>query len=61
MKSDFSGIGAKVWVGILVGCLVALLLGLAPGRIFWSFAGVALIIATLVVMLVLELLKRSGQ
>ena len=61
MKSEFSGIGAKVWVGVLVGCLVALLLGLAPGRIFWSFAGVALIIATLVVMLVLELLERSGQ
>ncbi len=61
MKSEFSGTGAKVWVGVLVGCLVALLLGLAPGRIFWSLAGVALIIATLVVMFVLELLQRSGR
>jgi len=61
VKSEFSGIAAKVWVGVLVGCLVALLFGLAPGRIFWSLAGVALIIATLVVMLVLELLKRSGH
>ena len=61
MKSEFSGIGAKVWVGILVGCLVALLIGLAPGRILWSLAGAALIIATLVVMFVQELLNRSGQ
>jgi len=58
-ESEFSGITAKVFVGALVGCVIAMLLGLAPGRDFWALAGVAVIFASLAVTLVMELLNKS--
>lgn len=59
-ESEFSVTTAKVFVGALVGCAIAMLLALAPGRDFWALAGVAVIFTSLVVALLMELLNKSG-
>jgi Na+/proline symporter len=58
-RSEFSGTAARVFVGALVGCVIAMFLGVAPGRVFWSLAGTAVVLVGLVVTFVVELLRKS--
>lgn len=50
-----------VWVAAFVGEVIAMLLRIPPGVVFWAFVSTAQIVGTLVVMLVAELLNKPPR